>query len=310
MACSKLELPAAAAASPPRLRRLWSGAKSSMPSKASRASGIWFVQRGVKRPECSSHSSHTQQAQEQQHRPLRRRVSADTGSMSEAEAETFIEAETDTVIEDPPPQGPANMKEARQWPATLLSQLDHPSIQAIKIALRGCVGTSSDFSGAGFLESGLSQLCTSLNIDQPRCMYMSDIDPTCRQALMLFNNDACVFGDITLRYRDEVIVRMRRVQRRLRRGFDADLRRCKSTFRQADIKHLLNAFGKRTMDLLDELVKEEPMILSQYCYKHKQYCLLTLSGGGILHCAGTVCVDFRRCLIVGRRQRGSTSWSS
>lgn len=103
------------------------------------------------------------------------------------------------------------------WVQAFLSKLDAPALRAVKQALERSAGFTTAYSGAGFFESMISQLCAAFEITAPPCLHACDVSPLCQRALTRYNSCSptspqCVFGDLRHRVRRSAYLKMRRIQ--------------------------------------------------------------------------------------------------
>ena len=90
----------------------------------------------------------------------------------------------------------------QEWLQSFLLQLDPATQGAIAEVLRNSPGFSTAYSGGGFFESMVVQVCAALEIQPPPCWHASDLSDLCQQTLLAHRGPAapkCIFGDICQR---------------------------------------------------------------------------------------------------------------
>ena len=113
--------------------------------------------------------------------------------------------------------GPVNAAEAEAWVAQLLSRLTAAERYVLTQALQNIDGVSTAYSGCGFFEFMIKQLCVHLNVDRPKFLHAFDIDAPCREALLSNSSLGCIFGDLCSLFCAKVLKKAKVVQRRLAR---------------------------------------------------------------------------------------------
>ena len=75
---------------------------------------------------------------------------------------------------------------------------------------------TTDYSGCGYFETAVSELCKGAGAEPPIILNQTDISGTCREWLLKAHpeGDPHLFEDILKRIRPRVVQRLRRVQER------------------------------------------------------------------------------------------------
>ena len=159
--------------------------------------------------------------------------------------------------------------------------------------LKQAVGFSTAYSGAGFFESIVFQLCRHCGLKPPPCTHGWEIVPKCRQALLARNvsdGPEHVFGDLMSIFPQNKIRKLKRVQRVL-------LKEHKQMLKAGAWSHVSGVLSKglQLMQACDGLLSAQAPADTAYCYRHGRHCTIPRVGDGLhFHAAGTTCVDYSR----------------
>ena len=211
--------------------------------------------------------------------------------------------------------GPTTKEDLEQWVAQLLSRFDSVQRDGIRKFFIEAAAITTAYSGCGFFENLISQICLHLNISPPRCVAAWEVNAKARVAL---HGSGCpmapahIFGNLLGVYPKPVVRKMFKVQRTLSREW-------RSMINAGVFMHrrMMEEKGCELLTALDGLLAGQVPASSAWCYTHKRFCRIPTpvqDGGLCLHCAGTTCVDFSarsttRAKVMGQHMVPFASWA-
>ena len=109
--------------------------------------------------------------------------------------------------------GPKDANEAAAWWEHLSKALPAFALAKIHTSLSQGVTLSTDYSGAGFFECCVEDMCQAISAPEPVLHYACDNNPKCRKWLQgRARVPAHIFTDILERVRPRVVAKLTRLQ--------------------------------------------------------------------------------------------------
>ena len=208
--------------------------------------------------------------------------------------------------------GPGCSADLEQWCAQLLSRFGPQQRRHLRRVFRATVGLTSAYSGCGFFESIVRQLCEHLDVCPPPCIAAWEVNRKARIALRSgpMSPQHC-FGNILDMFPKPVVKKMFKVQRVL----SSDYRSMPRAGR-INNQHLMQMKGDEMLTAFDGLLCGLPLATSAWCHMHQKVCTIPISTleGFTMHAAGTTCVDFSarsttRMQVLGQHMVPFTVWA-
>ena len=187
--------------------------------------------------------------------------------------------------------GPRTSSDLEEWPAALLSKLDSFQRYHVLRFVRLAHSYSTGYSGCGFFESAVGQLCSHAGVRPPRCSEAWELLPKPRAGLLCSSPESPehVYGDMMSIFPARAVAKMRRIQKVLAKEHLREMRTDPS-----GCKRNIAERGEMPLNALDGVLANVGPQESSWCYKHQRMCPFTAvpSERFGFHCSGSTCVDY------------------
>ena len=187
--------------------------------------------------------------------------------------------------------GPETACDLHEWPAQLCSHLDSFQRSQLLGFVRRAHSYNTGYSGCGFFESTVGQLCAHLGVRPPKCTEAWELLEKPRSALLQCSPESPqhVFGDMLSIFPPDKVSKMKIIQKVLVKEHAREMRQDPSG-RERSIAER----GGMLFDALDGLLAGMEPLSSGWCYKHQRMCPFPAVPPEqfAFHCSGSTCVDY------------------